>query len=108
MTNVTKLRAMPTMPELERPVHSVPADDLVAAGKRLRDTVPRASQGEWKRPRDRRDPLEILQASDEGRQTHLLPIRYGRLLQSPFTFYRGAAAVMAADLAATPSTGVHV
>ena len=66
MTNVTKLRAKPTVPELERPVHSVPADDLVAAGKRLRDTVPRASQGEWKRPKDRRDPLEILQASDEA------------------------------------------
>ncbi|WP_425067728.1 DUF2252 domain-containing protein [Reyranella sp.] len=108
MTNVTKLRARPAVPELERPVHSVPADDLVAAGKRLRDTVPRASQGEWKRPKGRRDPLEILQASDEGRQTELLPIRYGRMLQSPFTFYRGAAAVMAADLAAAPSTGVHV
>jgi uncharacterized protein (DUF2252 family) len=108
MTNVTKLRAKPTVPELERPVHSVPADDLVAAGKRLRDTVPRASQGEWKRPKDRRDPLEILQASDEGRQIDLLPIRYGRMLQSPFTFYRGAAAVMAADLAATPATGAHV
>ena len=108
MTNVTKLRAKPTVPELARPVHSVPADDLVAAGKRLRDTVPRAGQGEWKRPKDRRDPLEILQASDEGRQIDLLPIRYGRMLQSPFTFYRGAAAVMAADLAGTPATGVHV
>ena len=108
MTNVTKLRAKPTVPELARPVHSVPADDLVTAGKRLRDTVPRAGQGEWKRPKDRRDPLEILQASDEGRQIDLLPIRYGRMLQSPFTFFRGAAAVMAADLAATPSTSVHV
>ncbi len=108
MTNVTKLRAKPTVPELERPVHSVPADDLVAAGKRLRDMVPRVSQGQWKRPKDRRDPLEILQASDEGRQTDLLPIRYGRMLQSPFTFFRGAAAVMAADLGGTPSTGVHV
>lgn len=108
MTTVTKLRASPTVPELDRPAHSVPADDLVAAGKRLRDTVPRASQGTWKRAKDRRDPLEILQASDEGRQIDLLPIRYGRMLQSPFTFYRGAAAIMAADLAATPSTDVHV
>ena len=108
MTNVTKLRAKPPVPELERPVHSVPADDLVAAGKRLRDMVPRARQGEWKRPKDRRDPLEILQASDEGRQIDLLPIRYGRMLQSPFTFYRGSAAVMAADLAGMPATGVHV
>ena len=108
MTNVTKLHARPPVPELDRPAHSVPADDLVAAGKRLRDMVPRASQGAWKRPKDRRDPLEILQASDEGRQIGLLPIRYGRMLQSPFTFYRGAAAIMAADLAAAPSTGVHV
>ena len=108
MAKVTKLHARPTVPELARPVHSVPADDLVAAGKRLRDTVPRASQGEWKRPRERRDPLETLHASDEGRQAHLLPIRYGRMLRSPFTFFRGAAAVMAADLAATPSTDVRV
>ena len=108
MSNVAKLRTKPAVPELARPVHSVPADDLVAAGKRLRDTVPRASQRDWKKPKDRRDPLEILRASDEGRQPDLLPIRYGRMLQSPFTFYRGAAAVMAADLAATPTTDVQV
>ena len=108
MSNVARFPHKSSLPELERPVHSVPADDLVAAGKRLRDTVPRASQGTWKRPRDRRAPLEILQGSDAGRQAALLPIRYGRMLQSPFTFYRGAAAVMAADLAQTPSTNVHV
>lgn len=108
MAKVTKLHARATVPELARPVHSVPADDLVAAGKRLRDTVPRVRQGDWKRPQERHDPLEILHASDEGRQPHLLPIRYGRMLQSPFTFFRGAAAVMAADLATTPSTHVHV
>ena len=108
MTKVTKLHPKPALPELDRPVHSVPADDLVAAGKRLRETVPRTSQGEWKRPRDRADPLEILRASDGERQPDLLPIRYGRMLQTPFTFYRGAAAVMAADLAATPATDIHV
>src|SRR4029079_5449052 len=53
-------------------------------------------------------PSCILRASDEGRQALLLQIRYGRMLQSPFTFYRGAAAVMAADLAATPTTGTRV
>jgi uncharacterized protein (DUF2252 family) len=94
--------------ELKRPPHSVPADDLIAAGKRLRDTVPRSSQGVWKRHRDRADPLEILHASDAGRQTELLPIRYGRMLQTPFTFYRGSAAVMAADLAVTPTTNIRV
>jgi len=94
--------------ELKRPPHSVPADDLIAAGKRLRDTVPRSSQGVWKRHRDRADPLEILHASDAGRQSELLPIRYGRMLQTPFTFYRGSAAVMAADLAVTPTTNIRV
>src|ERR1700760_1914753 len=67
MSNVTRLPIPSEVPETKRPAHSVPADDLTAAGKRLRDTIPRASQGMWKRPRDRRDPLEILHASDEGR-----------------------------------------
>ncbi len=105
---MTKLSIDTVVPELRRPSHSVPADDLIAAGKRLRDVVPRSSQGEWKRQRDRADPLEILHASDAGRQTELLPIRYGRMLETPFTFYRGSAAVMAADLAVTPTTNVHV
>ena len=108
MTYATKLPARVDVPETRRPAHSVPADDLVAAGKRLRDTIPRASQGVWKRHRDRVDPLELLQGSDAGRVPELVPIRYGRMLQSPFTFYRGAAGVMAADLAATASTGIHV
>ena len=54
------------------------------------------------------DPLAILRASDAGRLEQLVPIRYGRMLQTPFTFYRGAAAVMAADLAKTPTTGIRV
>ena len=108
MSKVTILPTRTEVPETKRPVHSVPADDLIAAGKRLRDTVPRASQGEWKWHKDRADPLEILHASDAGRQSELLPIRYGRMLQTPFTFYRGSAAVMAADLATTPTTSVHV
>jgi uncharacterized protein (DUF2252 family) len=101
------MRAEP-VPETERPAHSVPADDLLAAGKGLRDTVPRSSQAVWKRSKDRADPLEILRASDAGRVPELIPIRYGRMLQSPFTFYRGSASVMAADLAITPSTDIRV
>lgn len=96
------------IPAIKRPVHSVPADDLRAAGKRLRDAVPRASQSAWKRPKNRANPLELLRASDAGRIPELLPIRYGRMLQSPFAFFRGAAGVMAADLATTPTTGVQV
>ena len=91
MSNVTKLSTKANVPELKRPAHSVPADDLIAAGKRLRDTVSRADQGVWKRHKDRADPLELLHASDAGRQPELNPIRYGRMLQTPFTFYRGSA-----------------
>ena len=101
-------KAKPDIEETRRAPHSVPSDDLIAAGKRLRDTVPRSSQGVWKRPKDRHDPLDLLQASDAGRIPDLLPIRYGRMLQSPFTFYRGAANVMAADLAGMPSMGTYV
>ena len=57
---------------------------------------------------DRLSPLEILQAGDEGRIPELIPIRYGRMLKSPFTFFRGAAAIMAADLASTPDIKVRV
>ena len=86
----------------------LPSVALLAAGKVLRDRVPRQAHGSWKRDKGKVDPLKILRASDKGRQEHLLPIRYGRMLQSPFTFYRGAAAVMAVDLARTPNTGLRV
>jgi len=84
-----------------------PIEELLAAGKALREKLPRASHGEWKR-RDHRDPIQTLRASDKGRLQDLLPIRYGRMLASPFAFFRGSAAVMAADLAATPVTGIRV
>ena len=86
----------------------LPSASLLAAGKALRDRVPRASHGPWKRDKANVDALAILAASDEGRVPELTPIRYGRMLQSPFTFYRGSAAVMAADLAGTPATGIRV
>ena len=109
MSNVVDLPPRAELvPEIKRPPHSVPADDLIAAGKRLRDTVPRASQGVWKRHKDRPEPLELLQASDPDRVPQLIPIRYGRMLQSPFTFYRGSAGVMAADLATIPMTAIRV
>lgn len=108
LNNVAAFTGPAQAPLVRRPEYSIPADDLVAAGKRLRDSVPRASQGLWKKDKQRLDPLEILRASDAGRIPELVPIRYGRMLQSPFAFYRGAAGVMAADLAATPTTGIHV
>jgi hypothetical protein len=80
----------------------------LAAGKELRLRVPRASHAEYKAARTRADPVAILQAQAKTRLPHLVPIRYGRMLASPFAFLRGSAAVMAADLAATPTTGLRV
>jgi uncharacterized protein (DUF2252 family) len=77
-------------------------------GRALRDRVPRAAHGTWKPSRDRRDPVATLEKSSRGRLPELKPIRYGRMARSPFTFLRGSAAVMAADLAHTPGTGVRV
>jgi uncharacterized protein (DUF2252 family) len=82
--------------------------DRKAEGKAVRLAVPLASHATWQAPVNRRDPIEILIESGIGRVPELLPIRYGRMLQSPFAFYRGAAAIMAADLAGLPTTGIHV
>jgi uncharacterized protein (DUF2252 family) len=78
-----------------------------SAGKALRRQVPRRSHGDWAPAPDRPDPLSLLQAPDEGRLEHLLPIKYGRMVASPFACLRGSATVMAADLAATPTTGIE-
>src|SRR5215472_3873261 len=87
--------------------HATPTERR-AHGKRLRDTVPRDTHAAWRAPADRADPIGILRAADTARQPDLVPLRYGRMLQSPFTFYRGSAGVMAADLARTPVSGIHV
>jgi uncharacterized protein (DUF2252 family) len=79
-----------------------------AMGKRLRKETPRSSHGDWQPAAERPDPLDILQAQDEGRIQELLPIKYGRMAASPFAFLRGSAAVMAADLAGTPASGQEV
>ncbi len=88
--------------------HTPSPDDRAAIGKTLRNRVPRAQHRVWKRPENRPDPIELLQAADVDRLPELVPVRYGRMLQSPFAFYRGAAGVMAADLAETPNIGIHV
>jgi uncharacterized protein (DUF2252 family) len=77
-------------------------------GKAMRLAVPLASHAQWRAPANRRDPIDQLIESGAGRVPELLPIRYGRMMQSPFAFYRGAAAIMAADLAGLPSTGIRV
>jgi uncharacterized protein (DUF2252 family) len=83
-------------------------EQRMTAGKALRERVPRRSHAKWQSPANRPDPIELLKKSDRGRLLDLLPIRYGRMRQSPFAFYRGAAALMASDLAATPATGLRV
>ncbi|NMN71417.1 DUF2252 domain-containing protein [Rhizobium sp. 57MFTsu3.2] len=80
----------------------------LAEGKALRDKILREQQGRWNEIQRRRDPIDLLRESDDGRMKKLIPIRYGRMLPSPFAFYRGAAGVMAADLAQTPATGLKV
>jgi uncharacterized protein (DUF2252 family) len=77
-------------------------------GRRRRKVVPRTSHGSWAPPPGRPDPVALLQAENVGRLPELVPVRFGRMLESPFAFLRGGAGLMAADLARTPSTGIHV
>src|SRR5450631_609559 len=84
------------------------ADTRHAAGKALRSKVPRQSQSKLPKHRDGRDVIAMLEASNQGRVQSLVPIRYGRMLHSPFAFLRGAASIMAFDLARTPASGINV
>jgi uncharacterized protein (DUF2252 family) len=74
----------------------------------MRDKCPRTSHAAWKAPHDRPDPVRLIEEGNVGRLPELIPLRHGRMLQSPFTFYRGAALHMAVDLAGTPATGFRV
>jgi len=89
------------------PVLPSSRDDRRAAGKALREPVPRGQLAEWTPPKSRRDPVDMVIESSKGRIPELAPIRYGRMAVSPFTFYRGTANIMAADLASTPATGIR-
>ena len=90
------------------PVAHFTVAERAARGKAVRAEVPRNSHAGWEPPAVRFDPVELLEEQAKTRVEDLVPIRYGRMLVSPFTFYRGAAYVMAADLAGTPRTGLHV
>jgi uncharacterized protein (DUF2252 family) len=80
----------------------------VAAGRGARDAAPIDAHAGWEPAETRPDPVAVLEAQGQSRVPELVPIRYGRMLTSPFAFYRGAAAVMAQDLAAVPRTGLQV
>jgi uncharacterized protein (DUF2252 family) len=83
-------------------------EERYAAGKALRDACRREDHAEWKAPKNRRGAVEMVLASEKGRIPELLPLRHGRMVQSAFTFYRGSALTMAADLSTTPTTGIRV
>ena len=84
-------------------------EERIAEGKALREKFPRSEQGNYQPAADRADPVSILEAQGKTRLEELVPIRYARMLTSPFAFLRGAAAIMAADLAAGPKpTGITV
>ena len=98
----------PAAPPVLPPETARPPTERREAGRALRDKVPRSSHATWKVEARRTDAIDLLRQADETRLPQLVPIRYGRMLQSPFTFYRGSAAVMARDLAGTPATGIRV
>src|SRR5205814_8101263 len=77
-------------------------DERVARGQAARQAVPRSSHGRWEPAPDRPDPVTLLEEQAASRVPGLVPVRYGRMLVSPFTFYRGAALIMASDLAGRP------
>jgi uncharacterized protein (DUF2252 family) len=90
-----------------RKVPHLTVQERIARGKAARAEVPRTSHAAFQPSDDRPDPIALLEEQAADRVPELVPIRYGRMLVSPFTFYRGAALVMAADLASTPTSGLH-
>jgi uncharacterized protein (DUF2252 family) len=96
-----------TPAETNRVYHETPAE-RVKKGKAARSAVPRSTLAAWDPPGDRPDPVDLLEGQTLGRVPELIPIRYGRMMTSPFAFYRGAAVIMASDLAMRPNTGLNV
>jgi len=92
---------------MERVEHRT-VEERAARGRAARASVPRASHAAWQPADDRPDPIALLEEQATTRVQELVPIRYGRMMVSPFTFYRGAAYVMASDLATSPRSGIRV
>src|SRR6188472_188041 len=81
-------------------------DERLNQGRTARDRTPPSGHAGWSPATDRPDPVELLEQQDRAREPDLVPVRHGRMMISPFTFYRGAAKIMAADLKDTPTTGL--
>lgn len=101
-------RGNPLRPAIHRSGVLLSRAERAAMGRARRKDVRRSSHGAWVPPTERPDPLRILKAQNRNRYPDLIPLRWGRMVASPFTFFRGAAAVMAADLSHTPSSGLVV
>ena len=86
----------------------ISVEDRQAIGERARDDTPLSAQADWEPADERPDPVELLIEQNATREADLVPVRHGRMTVSPFTFYRGAAKVMATDLATTPMAGLVV
>jgi uncharacterized protein (DUF2252 family) len=100
--------AAPSANGVPVPAGSMTPAERAAAGKAARAQAPRSSHADWSPAKDREDPVVQLERQAENRVPELVPIRYGRMAHSAFAFFRGAAAIMAADLAPTPSSGLRV
>src|SRR3954447_24332376 len=99
--------ADPPLPDVASRRASFTTAERRARGKAARSEIPRSAHGAWEPASIRRDPVELLEEQARTRLPELVPVRYGRMLVSPFTFFRGAAYIMAADLANGARTGLH-
>src|SRR5213596_2912382 len=91
-----------------RRIRHLSLDERLDKGRTARDRTPPSSHAGWTPAADRPDPVGLLEAQDRTREADLVPVRHGRMMGSPFTFYRGAAKIMAADLKDTPVAGLEV
>ncbi|MHB1594309.1 MAG: DUF2252 domain-containing protein [Streptosporangiaceae bacterium] len=102
------MTATKTAPETVTETAHLSVGERTAIGKRARSVTPLSGHSGWIAAAGRPDPVAVLRAQDRSRAPDLVPIRHGRMMASPFTFYRGAAAVMAADIKDTPVAGLDV
>ncbi len=108
MANQGTITANDPFKEMSSAPAHLSIEERVALGKAARAGAPRATHETWEASTTRPDPVTLLESQAESRVQELVPIRYGRMLVSAFTFYRGAALIMASDLAATPRSGLNV
>src|SRR5436309_13580375 len=93
---------------LAQPHELLTTDEWRQRGREMRRAAPRHSHAVWEPPPDRPDPVDILEEQAKTRVPDLVPIRYGRMVASPFAYFRGAAAPMAWDLSRSPASGIRV